>query len=103
MPKNRKLYYFRDKKEDHYGNWVYALINGGDIIYVGFSCGLKSRITQHRKDKIFDYVIAYKCREYVTAWFTETSAIRYIKPPLNKYGLGISRKNQTFPRYVKNQ
>ncbi len=61
---------------------VYFLLDGDDVVYVGQSVSLQTRIISHKKDKKFDRVVYISCdRERLDE--VEGTFIRALKPKFN--------------------
>jgi hypothetical protein len=87
MRKTKQCFVFSSRDEVISGNWVYALILNGSIIYVGSSVFLIGRYSWHKANKQFDLMIAYQFMDHGNIYSIEESAISRIKPPLNKRGV----------------
>lgn len=77
----QKVFWYELSSEDLCG--VYLLKTGEEIVYIGQSINVPSRVQQHIRDgKIFDSVAIIPCdKEYLDT--KEMFLIKLIKPPLN--------------------
>jgi len=69
-------------------NYVYQLIKNGVVVYVGKTDDVVNRIISHRKDKDFDEVKYYICRDKHEQNLVENTCIFKLTPTLNK-GLNL--------------
>ena len=71
--------------------FVYLLIKNDDVIYVGRSFNLFSRLSYHKYDKDFDAIYLCEYKTYLQCCFHEKQITKYYKPILNllwvKYGI----------------
>lgn len=64
---------------------VYVLFNETTPVYVGSSHGFRGRLrSHHRNGKIFDFWIAYPCKDREDAYRLEVELLKQHKLPLNK-------------------
>lgn len=72
----------RSVKDNHKCPVIYFLVSENQIVYVGQSTNLFSRLMSHRADKKFDRVLFFKYpREGLTE--VENAFIRFLKPKYN--------------------
>ena len=65
-------------------NFVYFIIEGQQVIYVGSTTNISTRISQHKKDKVFSNVLLIKYDTYENMYFAEKAIINSFKPVRNK-------------------
>ena len=72
--------------------FVYLLINKDDVIYVGRSFNLYSRLCSHKYQKKFDSVYLEEYKTYAQCCQAEKYLIKHYYPIENSYlGIGNSR------------
>jgi excinuclease UvrABC nuclease subunit len=62
---------------------VYFLIKDGEIVYIGKSVNLRSRLNTHRREKDFDSVYVLECEGDFPLFMNEYNHIRKFRPVLN--------------------
>lgn len=78
---------------------VYFLCHKGEVVYVGQSVDLHSRIMAHQNDKLFDNV--YYMRIHKDLMFeVEGALIAYLKPKYNLTSLKISDEKESLAKNV---
>ena len=82
--------------------YVYQLVRDGEIVYVGKSERLESRIQQHiSSGKIFDSVRVYLCTSEEEQNTLENTCILKIWPEYNKsVNMGSASRNLEIPEFV---
>ncbi len=81
--------------------FVYQLKRGEDIVYIGSSKGLGSRLTSHKKDKDFDKVLICLCKDEEDMLILENGKIQEIQPEYNKsINLKLARVYKESPHHV---
>lgn len=67
-----------------YGRYfVYFLMSGGEIVYVGKSKDLYTRLDQHLYDKCFEYVLVAEFRSEYAMNESERKMISFFRPKYN--------------------
>jgi len=81
------------------GPVVYGLHLRNELIYVGSTSDLKSRLRNHRKDKAFDKVMMAKMPSMPIARCLEGDLIASLRPPMNfrQEGAEFVRHTLTMP------
>jgi hypothetical protein len=74
---------------DVVGFGVYLLFRGGQLIYVGQSNCIYSRIVAHKRLRAFDSAYYISCENRSCATKMEAQLIRHFLPPENKQGRGV--------------
>ena len=62
---------------------VYVLFDGSELVYIGQTANLSTRIRNHKKDKEFNKVIIAHCPDNEFARWLEFDLIRHFHPPYN--------------------
>lgn len=84
---NELAYYARSETQQHPRkgiNCVYLLLKDNQVIYIGRSANLKSRLNQHRRDKDFDNSEFHRCDSLNQAKDLEAILIQQHRPILNQ-------------------
>lgn len=74
------------------GCFVYILVEGRTVVYVGYTSRLQRRVTEHRsrksrgEDYDFDSVLIRRCKGVAEAKAMETDLIEIFEPPYNFAG-----------------
>lgn len=63
---------------------VYQLLAGDEVVYIGSTVNMASRLAQHAKDKGFDNWRAAKCESERACRDLETALIDAYRPPFNR-------------------
>ena len=65
-------------------NFVYFIMDRQNIAYVGSTTNISARISQHKKDKVFNHVLLIKYDTHENMYFAEKAIISSFKPVRNK-------------------
>lgn len=81
--------------------FVYQLKRGSDIVYIGSSKGLGSRLSNHKRDKDFDEVLICLCKDKEDMLILENGKIQEIQPEYNKsINLNLARLYKEDPNHI---
>jgi hypothetical protein len=88
-----------DQANDPWIAGVYFLIEGKDIVYIGYSVDCYKRLRRHVLNDIFyfNYFYAVKIQEYE---YVEKFYIRKFKPKYNRNGFGYKVSKPIFPKLL---
>jgi hypothetical protein len=64
--------------------FVYVLCNGNNVIYVGCSRNIYTRLVAHKSAKRFDHVLLIEFKG-LNAWEKELELIKLLQPEMNLY------------------
>jgi predicted GIY-YIG superfamily endonuclease len=65
-------------------NFVYFILQGQEVVYVGSTINISARISQHRKDKDFTNILLIKYNNHENMYNSEKRIISKFNPKLNK-------------------
>jgi len=80
----------RKKKLRNRPHWLYFLLSDGNVIYIGVTQNLKSRMICHKK-KTHDLVSVFKYEDRPTAMWAERINILFHRPKYNKEHLRFKK------------
>ena len=89
---NQGHYCFEDNGLNYYGFYVYFLLKGNNIVYIGQTKSICSRISNHQKDKDFNSI-------YVLSVLTKTNALQQEAEWLDR--VGKTKYNKVYPTIFK--
>ena len=75
--------YIKEYMRDETPKYIYFLLSGEEVVYIGQTVNLHNRIKQHGYDKDFDRVFEFKCEEG-SADLVEKEFIQKYSPKYNK-------------------
>lgn len=71
---------------------VYVIYDGDDLLYVGSTCNLRSRLHQHIHQGIFDFdIVKFSASRRVGEWaYRELRLLNRLRPPKNRVFSGTA-------------